>query len=421
MAAGNPMEIQQSRATHRFLGGLCFLSALCEGFDVQAAGVAATGIARELHFTPADLGLFFSASGFGLLIGSAVGGTIADRRGRKLVLVASIGAFGAFSLLTSVMPSLLLLAGARFLTGLGLGGAMPNLIAMAAETSAPGIRNRSVGIAYIGMPIGGSLASVLAFFIPSEAWRELFRVGGLAPLLLVPALMYFLPDKRSATSRPRVLAFADSAQQLLGNGRAAQTLLLWLSFFLIVLTLHLMLNWLPFLLTARGLTKGSAMLAQAGFGMGGAVIALKEAALLDSPRRGASILITIGVLPLVLVCAALLPTWPAALILTSLLLGGAILAQQVIVYAAGSVLYADEARGTGLGAAVAAGRVGSLAGPLFSAALLASGRNATQVLLDVLPIALASGACVGLVTRTRHSKSPPLKADTFSVSMRPRR
>jgi AAHS family 3-hydroxyphenylpropionic acid transporter len=421
MAAGNPMEIQRSRATQRLLGGLCFLSALCEGFDVQAAGVAATGIARELHCTPADLGLFFSATGIGLLIGSVLGGTIADRRGRKLVLVASISVFGAFSLLTSIMPNLSLLVGARFLTGLGLGGAMPNLIAMAVETSAPGVRNRSVGIAYVGMPIGGSLASVLAFFIPSEAWRELFMVGGLAPLLIVPALMYFLPNNRSApTSPPRTLGFVDSVQQLLGRGRVAQTLLLWLSFFLIVLILHLMLNWLPFLLTARGLTKDSAMLAQAGFGMGGAVIAMAQAALLDSTRRGTSILISIGVLPLVLVCAALLPAWPAALILTSLLLGGAILAQQVIVYAAGSMLYADEARGTGLGAAVAAGRVGSLAGPLFSAALLASGRNASQVLLDVLPIVLACGACVGFVSRTRHSKSPALEADTFSVSMRPR-
>jgi MFS transporter, AAHS family, 3-hydroxyphenylpropionic acid transporter len=403
MAPQNPIEIQKSRAMHRFLGGLCFFGALCEGFDVQAAGVAATGIARELHCTPAQLGLLFSASGFGLLIGSVVGGAIADRRGRRPVLVASVGMFGAFSLLTAVMPNLPLLVGARFLTGLGLGGALPNLIALAVETSASAVRNRSVGIAYIGMPIGGSVASVLAFFIPSEAWRELFWAGGLAPLLIVPALMYFLPDNRSAaTSRTRALGFADSVQQLLGKGRAAQTLLLWLSFFLIVLTLHLMLNWLPFLLTARGLTKDSAMLAQAGFGMGGAVIALKQAALLDSSRRGTSILISIGVLPLVLVCAALLPAWPAALILTSLLLGGAILAQQVIVYAAGGVLYADEARGTGLGAAVAVGRVGSLVGPLFSAALLASGHNATQVLLDVLPIALASGACVGLVSRTRH-------------------
>ena len=413
---GNPAVTRHAPLLRK----LCFLSALCEGFDVQAAGVAATGIARELHCTPADLGLLFSASGFGLLIGSVAGGTIADRVGRKQVLVASIGMFGVFSLLTAVMPNLLLLVAARFLTGLGLGGTLPNLIALAVETSAPVVRNRSVGIAYIGMPIGGSVASVLAFFIPSEAWRELFWVGGLAPLMILPALRYFLPDSRAvSTTRPRAIGFAGGVQHLLGKGRAAQTLLLWLSFFLIVLTLHLMLNWLPFLLTARGLSKDSAMLAQAGFGIGGAVIALKQAALLDSPRPRTSILISIGMLPVLLVCAALLPAWPVALFLTSLLLGGAILAQQVIIYAAGSALYADEARGTGLGTAVAVGRVGSLVGPLLSATLLASGRNAAQVLLDVLPIALASGVCVGLVSWTRRSKSVapvPTQSDVSSLT-----
>jgi AAHS family 3-hydroxyphenylpropionic acid transporter len=415
------MEIQQSYAAQRVLSTLYFLIALCEGFDVQAAGVAATGLTRELHCTPADLGLFFSASGIGLLIGSIIGGHIADRRGRKPVLVAAVGLFGAFSLLTAVMPSLLLLAGARFLTGVGLGGALPNLIAIAAETSAPGAHNRCVGIAYFGAPIGGSLVSVLAFFMPSEAWRELFRVGGAAPLLIVPALILFLPDSRSVDPSPsRAVGLAHSVKQLFCKGRVAQTLLLWLSFFLIVLTLHLMLNWLPYLLTARGLTKDSAMLAQAAFGIGGAVIALKQAALLDSSWRWRSILVSTVVLPLVLVSAALLPAWPSALVLTALLLGGAILAQQVIVYAASSTSYPSAVRGTGLGAAVAAGRVGSLAGPLFSAALLAGGRSATEVLLAVLPIVLGCGVCVGLVSRTRKSRSSDLEAETFSVSMLPR-
>ena len=121
--ADHLMEIEQSRASRRLSGKLYFLIALCEGFDVQAAGGAATGLMHELHSTPADLGLFFSASGIGLLIGSVVGGNVADRRGRKLVLVASVGVFGLFSLLTSGMPTLWLLAGGRFLTGLGLGGA----------------------------------------------------------------------------------------------------------------------------------------------------------------------------------------------------------------------------------------------------------------------------------------------------------
>jgi len=399
------LEGQQARAMGRGPVAIYMLTALCEGFDVQAAGVAATGILGELHCTPAELGLFFSASGIGLMIGSVVGGGIADRRGRKLVLVASIGAFGGFSLLTAVMPSLPLLAVARFLTGLGLGGAIPSLLAMAFENSAPEGSNRNLGIAYIGMPIGGSLVSLLAFLIPSTAWRELFWVGGLIPLLIVPALMYFLPDARGAnppTSRESGLA--SGSRQILEKGRRTQTLLLWISFFLIVLTLHLMLNWLPFLLKARGLSKDAAMLAQAAFGMGGALIALGQAALLDSSWRWRSTVISIGVLPLILICAALIPAWPATLTLTALLLGGSILAQQVIVYSAGSVCYSKEGRGIGLGAAVAVGRVGSIAGPLFAAVLLASGRDASQVLLGMLPIVLACGVFVGLASRTKYSK-----------------
>jgi MFS transporter, AAHS family, 3-hydroxyphenylpropionic acid transporter len=414
MMAAIPVETR--RVARFLLGGLWFLCALCEGFDVQAAGVAAAGMVRELHCIPADLGLFFGATGVGLLIGSAAGGSIADRRGRKPVLVVSIGAFGAFSLLTSFMPNLTLLAAARFLTGLGLGGALPNLIAMAMESGGVGVRNRNIGIAYFGMPIGGTLASILAFFIPSEAWRELFRVGGLAPLLIVPALIHWLPDKRSVgASRSLSLGFAESTQQLFGKGRAFRTLLLWLSFFLAVLTLHLLLNWLPFLLTARGLSKGSAMLAQAAFGIGGAVIALRQAAVLDSSWRLTSIVVSIGALPLVLVCAALLPAWAPALILTTLLLGGAVLAQQVIVYAAGATSYPDSMRGCGLGAAVAVGRVGSLAGPLLSAALLASGRTATEVLLALLPIVLGCGVCLGLLSRTGDAHGPPKTWDNFGT------
>jgi AAHS family 3-hydroxyphenylpropionic acid transporter len=432
MAANNPVQVLRSP----FSAGLCLLCALCEGFDVQAVGVAATGITHELHCTPADLGLCFVASGVGLLIGSAVGGRIADRRGRKLVLVASIAMLGLFSLLTAATPTLLLLAGGRFLTGLGLGGALPNLIAMAVETSAPAVRNRSVGIAYVGMPIGGSLAGILAFLLPSEAWRELFWMGGLAPLLIVPALIHFLPESRSVASRrPPASRFSDGPQQLFGRGRTAQTLMLWLSFFLIVLTLHLMLNWLPFLLTARGLSKDSAMLAQAAFGIGGALIAAEQAALLDSSWRGASVWISVAMLPLALVCAALLPAWPVALVLAALLLGGAILAQQVVTYAAAGVCYPDEARGMGLGAAVAVGRVGSLAGSLFPVALLATGRGAAQVLLAALPIVLACGACVRFASRIRAPAAiawttslapvPPFAPRSFrvgrSLRSRPRR
>ena len=180
---------------------LCFLGALCEGFDVQAAGIAAAGVSHLFRPTPHALGLFFSASGAGLLLGAVVGGRISDRLGRKSVLVASIAAFGLFSLLTSVAPDMESLTAARFLTGLGLGGAMPNLIALAADSSAAKSRNASIAIAFIGMPVGAVAASLIVFFLPLEAWRVVFQVGGAAPLIVAPLMFRYLPATKSGAGR----------------------------------------------------------------------------------------------------------------------------------------------------------------------------------------------------------------------------
>jgi AAHS family 3-hydroxyphenylpropionic acid transporter len=106
----------------------CVLGALCEGFDVQAAGITAAGLSHELHPAPQALGLFSGASGAGLMIGAFIGGRASDLVGRKAVLVASIAAFGLCSLLTSVAPDMRSLIGARFLTGLGLGGRCPTCL-----------------------------------------------------------------------------------------------------------------------------------------------------------------------------------------------------------------------------------------------------------------------------------------------------
>ena len=112
--------------------GLCFLTAVCEGFDVQAAGVAAGGIAREFHVAPSALAYFFSAANLGLLIGALIGGRLSDRVGRKAVLIGSLAVFGLFSLATAFAGDIQGLTVVRLLTGVGLGGAMPTMIAVAA-------------------------------------------------------------------------------------------------------------------------------------------------------------------------------------------------------------------------------------------------------------------------------------------------
>lgn len=382
----------------------CFLGALCEGFDVQAAGVAAGGLSREFRPTPGALGIFFSASGAGLLIGAVVGGRVADRIGRKIVLVASTIAFGIFSILTSFAAGMASLTAMRFLTGLGLGAAMPNLIALAADVSRSRSRNTSIAISFIGMPLGGAVASLVVFLLPMDAWRSVFQAGGAAPLLIAPFMSRYLPATPPAAARTANSGAsiggrlsAGMWRELFGRGRSFSTLSLWLGFFLIVLTLHLMLNWLPLLLLGRGLLKSQASFAQFAFGVCGAAAAFCLGALLDSRWQRLSIAVSLIMCPVAMLLIAVAPPRAALLLGLASLLGSAILASQVIVYAVASAVYPVAARGTGVGAAVAAGRLGSLVGPLFAASLLASGRSSAQVLIGVLPIAVAGGLCVGFL------------------------
>src|ERR1700716_985539 len=128
---------------------LCFLAAMCEGFDVQAAGVAAAGVRAEFGPSPFWLGLLFAASGAGLLLGAVAGGRLADRIGRRPVLVGSLAAFGLASLLTTLAGNMQALCAMRFVTGLGLGGAMPNLIALTADIAAARSRNGSIAATYV--------------------------------------------------------------------------------------------------------------------------------------------------------------------------------------------------------------------------------------------------------------------------------
>src|SRR5271154_6958914 len=114
---------------------LCFFSALFEGFDIQSAGVAAPRLALALHLDDHLLKWVFSANIFGLLVGAIIGGRLADSIGRKRVLVMSMIAFGIFSLGSALVHTVGPLILMRLLTGLGLGGAMPNMLALAAENS----------------------------------------------------------------------------------------------------------------------------------------------------------------------------------------------------------------------------------------------------------------------------------------------
>jgi len=382
---------------------VCFLVALCEGIDLQAAGVAAGGISREFLPTVAQKGLFFGASTFGLFLGALLGGWIADAIGRKKVLVASIAAFGAFSILTSLAPDMTLLTVARLLTGLGLGGALPNLIAVAAEASAPERRSASIVAMYVGMPLGGVIASAIILFVDVTQWRTVFIAGGIAPLLTVPLMVAFMPATMPAGSHGggSTVVSAEALRELFGDGRAPRTLLLWLACFLALLILYLFLNWLPTLLQGIGLSGAEAAGAQIGFNLGGVVCSLTIARLLDSRFRLAAIVATFIAVPVALLGLADLAAHPGAVWVLTLLLGAGVVSTQGILYGIAADCYAAAHRGAGVGTAVALGRVGSFVGPLLAAVLVGAGRTPAQVLTGMLPIVALCAAAVIYLGRRR--------------------
>lgn len=384
---------------------VCCLLAVFEGFDLQSAGVAAPRLAPDLGLSPDALGWFFSVSTFGLMLGAAVGGRLSDQLGRKTTLLFSVAVFGLLSIGTGLANDLNGLLLARFLTGVGLGGALPNLIAIVAESVEPRLRSRAVGFLYAGLPCGGAIASLvsLAGADPSD-WRVVFYVGGIGPLLALVLAIPLLPNSPNSSSPPQAAAVQKSGfvEAAFGEGRGFTSLLLWIAFFLALLVMYLLLSWLPSLLIGKGLSRADAGLVQMAFNLAGAVGSVATGWLMDHPRRrSATILAVFGASAVALAAAAAVPASLTVFLVVGAAVGATISGVQSTVYGMAPSLYPTRLRGTGVGAAVVMGRLGSAAGPLLAASLIGAGRPPSQVLLALLPILVAGGvACLWLSART---------------------
>jgi MFS transporter, AAHS family, 3-hydroxyphenylpropionic acid transporter len=386
----------------------CLLAVFCEGIDLQAAGVAAGGIIPEFKPSPEQIGTFFSASTFGLFIGALIGGRLSDSIGRKRVVVASIALFGMFSLLTPLAWDMQTLSWARLFTGLGLGGALPNLIALVNESSALNRRNANVALAYSGAPFGGALASLISMALAPSHWRWIFVAGGVAPLMMAPIMLAKLRESPAFARMHDELADGNRRQNSLiaifAAGRATPTLLLWTSFFLGLLMLYLLLSWLPTLLVGNGMTKPQAAAAQVAFNIGGGLAALLMGKLLEGRLRRAAVLTTFVAMPLLILLLSRAPPLFNLTVLIVFALGCAVIAAQAFLYAVAPACYPTSIRGLGVGAAVAVGRIGSIAGPKLAGLLKAAGHSYSQLLTDLLPIVvLGSMTAIALAWYTQRT------------------
>jgi len=385
---------------------LCFVTAVIEGMDLQSMGIAAPSLGPEFRLSRQQLGVALLASPLGLFFGAFIGGRIADFWGRKTVLVLATAMFGALQLSTAWATGLGSLLVIRFLCGLGLGGAFPNLIALTAEAS--GGRNSiiNVVITVAGMPAGGALASLIGFLAGANGdWRIVFYVGGIAPLALAPVMALALPESTLFREAKAAAAAAGTThttlEVLFGGTRARPTVLLWAAVFFTTLVTYLFLNWMPVLMGAKGFSKTDALLIQILFNVGAAVGSVYLGWNMQRRPRPMVLLACYAGLAAGLLVMAPLGKDLFLAAATAAALGACVLGAQFILYGLAPAYYAVETRGTGTGACVAASRLGSAVGPFFAGVLLGQGASATHVLQALLPVtAVAAAAAMGLLFTT---------------------
>jgi AAHS family 3-hydroxyphenylpropionic acid transporter len=372
---------------------LCFLVAVLEGFDIQAMGVAAPRLAPQFGLDAEQMGWVFSISNIGLVIGASFGGWLADKTGRKPIFIAAVAMFGAFTLATAMVGTYETLLAARFCAGLGFGAALPNMMAIATEIGSRQRAGATAAVMFCGMPVGGGLSALTTQLLPPDFdWRTLFQMGGVLPILLIPALYWLMAEtlvREGKEGAPRVPVM----QALFGEQRALPTLLLWLSFLPTLLILYLILNWLPTLVIANGLDAHVAPRTSLAFNFGSVAGALLFGWLVDRFHfRWPLTLAYAALIVTLILLAASRGQWLT--ISLSGAVGFFLLGANYALYGVAPGYYPRAIRGTGSGASIAVGRVGAIVGPLLAGLLIHGGTSATGVVRYMIPVAAVAGIAV---------------------------
>ena len=400
-----------------------FFIVLIDGYDIGAIAFAAPSLIREWNLKPGELGPVFSASLVGILFGSALFGWVGDRYGRKAALVGSNLLFGIFTFAAAYATNLHEMFWLRLLAGLGIGGVIPNVVAINAE-SAPRHLRATLAIIAVGfVPIGGAIPGfVTATLVPTYGWPILFKIGGIVPIVIGIAGLFGLPEsikymalhesQRSkmenliAAIRPdftvpaNALFVIEDEKQFPGfnpaylfrDGLALITPLLWLLFALNLMGYFFLLSWTPTLLTAAKLPPTMAALAGAVLQVGGTVGALALCWWLQRHRfLGISLMFVLAV-PVVGSIGFAGLTSPAVLLTATFFAGFLVLGIQSGINVVGAMIYPTSLRANGSGWQLGMGRIGSIVGPLVGAVFV--GMPVQELYMwSALPFAVGAVVC----------------------------
>ena len=372
--------------------------AMIDGYDIGAVAFAAPRLIAEWHVPPKQLGLLLSASNIGVLFGSQIFGWVGDRYGRKTALIVCNLLFGIFTFIAAYSTNLTEMTWLRLIAGLGIGGVIPNIVAINAE-SAPRDKRATLTIIAVGtVPLGGALAGFASFFlVPSYGWQILFYLGGIVPVVAALLAIMGLPESvkymalhekhRSkmeallAAIRPdyRVppdarFVIEDEQQSpssnpihLFGNGLALITPLTWLMFAFNLMGYFFLISWTPTLMGVAHATPGVAALAGAALQVGGTVGALALCWWLQRHRFLAIAIMFLIAVPIVGSIGFAGMTSTTALLTATFFAGAIVLGIQSGINVCGAMIYPTSLRANGSGWQLGIGRIGAIIGPFVGA------------------------------------------------------
>ncbi len=396
-----------------------------DGYDITAMSFAAPELVRQWHVDKNAFGPVFSASLIGIFCGAPIMGWIGDRFGRRVAIISGCFIYGLSTLAMIWAQDLTQMFVLRLVTGVGLGGLMPNTIALNSELSPKRWRATLIVLMFTGITLGsGTPGPVAAWLVPTYGWSVLFLIGGLVPLSVAVCLLFALPESIKFLAlqphrRPDLLRIARRIRpdltiadddrfeiavvtrtqadptEIFRGSLAAITPLLWLCFSMVLMSNYFLNSWMPLLFEATGLSVQAAALSSSLYHVGGTIGGLFISVLLD--RFGFIVIATllaIAVPSIALIGAPEIS--PATLAFVSTIAGFGVLGGQFGNNASAGLLYPTAVRSTGVGWAFAMGRIGAIVGPYIGAVLI--GRHVPmQQLFVAAAIPMAIGAAAALL------------------------
>ena len=418
---------------------LCALVALLDGLDIQAMGLVIPKLREDWGLDATAFGPVLSASLAGIMVGMMGLGVLGDKFGRRSLLLVSFLLVGISSLATGWADNPTELMIFRFLTGLGIGGCLPNATALTAEYVPAKRLAFFVTLMYSAVPLGGVVGGFVGGpIIAAFGWQAIFYLGGIVPLVLCSAIDFWLPESvRFLATKPgtepdigRILERIDTSYvyregdtfqlatgtskgslgQLFAEGRALTTLMLWLVFFFSLFGMYMLASWLPTVFTQLGWEMSEAIRTVSYFWLGGIFGGLVAGWLVDryGPYR---VLVPGFVLAGLLTAAVGAAGGDGSLVLFVVLACGfGVVGAQLAMTALAADLYPTPIRSTGVGWGLGIGRIGAVLSPIMGGYAVAANWSQGELFAAAaVPafICAAGTALMAAAERRRRNRQRP--------------